>query len=109
MITPKWKQLQDYIASHLYELDPNARSTKASGGSTELHDIKTNCGLAIEAKDYNKKSVYNEDWMQKVIEEIPLHSDKTAILVTRNKDGKVRVHMDFEDFLRIYKEWWRKK
>ncbi len=76
------------------QIDPYATHTKAS----RYGDLKVK-GLHIECKDYNKKSVYNEDWMKKCIEEVPLHSDKIPLLITRNKDKKIRVHMDFQDFL----------
>lgn len=98
----KWFLFQEQIAKKFEEIAPNARSTKASGASTEKGDIKGVPGLHIECKDYNKISVYNEEWMQKVINEVPLHVDKTPILFTRNKDGKMRAHLDADDFIKLY-------
>lgn len=99
-----WEKFEDLIVQHFKEFDPFIRRTKASGASNEKGDIKTNLNLHIECKDYNKKSVYNENWMQKCIEEVPLHSKKLPILITRNKEDKIRVHMDFQDFLILFKE-----
>ena len=97
-----WQKFEDLIAGYLQEIDPHARPTKGSGNNTEKHDIKTSCGLACELKERNLKSVYNEDWMQKIIEEVPLHSNNIPVLLTRNKEGMIRVHMEWEDFWGLF-------
>lgn len=99
-----WYKLQEWVASQLNEIDKNARSTKASGACGEKGDVKNNVGLNIECKCYQKKNVWEVGWLEKCEEEIPLHSDKTAIVVTENKDGKRHVHLTFDDFWRIYKK-----
>lgn len=98
----KWYQLQELIAKWLEPIDPNARSTKASGGSTEKGDVHNNCGLHIECKDYDQDSVYQEKWMQKCIEEVPFHIDRLPVLFTRNKNGKIRAHLDGKEFIDLY-------
>ena len=101
----EWFLFQEFVASHFDDIDPTSRSTKASGGSTEKGDIKfQTVKLHIECKDYTTKTAYNEDWMQKCIDEVPFHSDKIPVLITRNKNGKIRAHMDFTDFVDMYKE-----
>jgi len=102
MRNKSWQQLEDFIANQLKDIDKFARHTKGSGNKNEKHDIKTVCGLAIECKQRNIKSVYNEDWMQKIIDEVPLHSQDIPILITENKDGKRRVHLNADDFINIY-------
>ena len=99
----KWFLLQEWVAGQLKELDPYARSTKASGACGESGDVRNTVGLNIECKCYNQQSPFKEQWLIKCQEEIPLHSKKVAIVVTENKDGKKRVHLDAEDFFRIYK------
>ena len=99
-----WQNFEDLISEYIKELDPHARPTKGSGNKGESHDIKTTCGLACELKERNLKSVYNEDWMQKNIEEVPLHSKDIPIVVTRNKENKIRVHMEWIDFWDLYVE-----
>lgn len=94
-----WQKFEDYIVEEMKQIDPYATHTKAS----RYGDLKVK-GLHIECKDYNKKSVYNEDWMKKCIEEVPLHSDKIPLLITRNEKKKIRVHLDFDDFMAILKE-----
>jgi hypothetical protein len=101
----KWQKFEDLIAEELKELDPYIKHTKGS----IYGDLKTSLALHIECKDYNKKNVYNEDHMQKCIEEVPLHSKKLPILITRNKDKKIRVHLDFYDFLNLYKKYYKLK
>lgn len=95
----KWQQFENYLVEEFKAVDPNATHTKGS----RYGDLKVE-GLHIEAKDYNTKSVFKEEWMIKCIEEVPLHSDKIPLLITRNKEDKIRVHMNFNDFLTLYKE-----
>jgi hypothetical protein len=82
---------------------------RASGGSilASLVMLKIRQILNIECKCYNKKSVYDEDWMEKVQAEVPLHSDKLAIVATLNKNDKFRVHLDGDDFFRMYIELYK--
>jgi len=99
----EWFQFQEYVAEALKPISPYARSTKGSGNSGELADVK-NDYLLVECKDENKKSVYNEEYMQKIINECPLHSNRVPILCTRNKDNKMRVHLDLDEFFDMYIE-----
>lgn len=96
-----WQKFEDLIAEELKEFDPHIKHTKGS----RYGDLKTSLPLHIECKDYKSKNVYNEDHMQKCIEEVPLHSKKFPILITRNKDGKIRIHMDFYDFKEFYEKY----
>lgn len=99
----KWWKFQEYIADKLKEVDPYARSTKASGGSTELYDIKTSVDLAFECKQRETKSVtVNEGFWKKLCNEIPLHSKKIPVLALQNKDEKKWAVVDLDDFLDIY-------
>jgi len=104
-----WQKFEDLISEYIKEIDKYARPTKGSGNKCEKHDIRTNCGLACELKERNLKSVYNEDWMQKIINEVPLHSQDVPILLTRNKEGKIRVHMEWIDFWEIFKGHYKGK
>lgn len=104
-----WQKLEDLIAEYIKDIDPYARPTRGSGNGNESHDIKTTCGLACELKERNLKSVYNEDWMQKIIEEVPLHSKDIPITVTRNNENKIRVHMEWIDFWDLYTELYKLK
>lgn len=104
-----WWKFQELIAEKFREIAPFARSTKASGGSTEKGDLTNIPGLHCEMKDYNKDSVYQEKWMQKVIEEVPLHVQRIPVLFTRNKDGKIRAHLEGDDFIKLYIEHFKAK
>lgn len=102
---PKWKKFQDLVADEFKDIDPYARSSKGSGNCGEKGDIKFSCiDLHIECKDENKINVFQDKYLQKCIEEVPLHSKKLPVLITRNKENKIRVHMDFLDFVKLYKE-----
>jgi hypothetical protein len=99
-----WQKFEDIIVEQLKEVDPYAHTTKASGGSTIKGDITNSIGLHIECKQRNIKSVYNQDWYEKCEAEIPLHSDKIAVLCTCSSENKKMIHMSFDDFWRLYKE-----
>jgi len=103
----KWFLLQEWVADELKDIDPYARSTKQSGGGSEKGDVRNSCGLNCECKCYNTKSPYQEKWLAKCQEEIPLHSDKIAIVVTENCEGKKRVHIDANDFFEMFKRLWK--
>jgi len=105
MRNKSWQQLEDFITEFLSKHDPYARPTKGSGNKGEKHDIKTSCGLAIECKDNQSlKNGYKENDMKKIIDEVPLHSQDIPILVTRNKEKVIRVHLTWSDFWEIYSE-----
>lgn len=100
-----WQKLEMWICDQLKDLDPHVKRTPGSGNGGSKGDIKfsTNIGLHIEAKWRNLKSVFNLDWFTKTEGEIPLHSDKIALLITENKDGDIMAHLRAEDFFEIYK------
>ena len=102
-----WQKLEDFVCQELKEIDPNTHPTKASGGSTIKGDISNNVNLHIECKQRNIKSVYNQEWYSKCQNEVPLHSSKVAIVITENKDKKRMVHLSLEDFLEIYKNYYK--
>jgi len=101
----KWQQLEEWICEKLKELDPYIRRTKGSGNKGEKGDLKfsTNLGLHIEAKYRDLLSVYNQRWLEKCEEEIPLHVNKIAVVITENKEGKRVAHLDAEDFIELFK------
>lgn len=105
----KWEQLEEYICQELKELDPHIKRTPGSGNKGCKGDIKfsTNIGLHIEAKCYKTKSPFKQEWLDKCISEIPLHSNKIGIVVTENKNKDKVVHLAWQDFLEIYKNYYK--
>jgi len=101
----KWMLLEEWVCEQLKDLDPSTMRTPGSGNGNKKGDIcsKSNTGLHIECKCYQKKNVWNIDWLTKCEAEIALHSKKRAIVVTENRDGKKIVHLEAEDFFEIYK------
>ena len=99
-----WEQLEELILAYVKELDHYAKRCPGSGNKGRKGDIVTSINLGIEIKDRNTKSPYDEKWLSKCAEEIPLHSQKIPIVVTRNSEGKIRVHLDWSDFWEIYKK-----
>ena len=100
-----WEQLEEFILAYVKELDPYAKRCPGSGNKGRKGDLVTSCGLKIECKDNQSlKNAYKENDMQKIIEEVPLHSQDIPILITRNQDKKIRVHLNWECFWDIYKK-----
>ena len=106
-----WEMLEQWICNILKALDDSIKRTPGSGNGFKKGDVccKTNIGLHVEAKCYQKKNVWNVDWLKKCEEEIPLHSDKIAIVVTENNKKEKHVHIDAEDFFNLYIEYWELK
>lgn len=99
-----WIKLEELILQDIQDVDKHAKRTPGSGNKGRKGDLFTSCGLLIECKDNQSlKSAYKESDMIKIIEEVPLHSQDVPILITRNKEKKIRVHMEWNDFWEIYK------
>lgn len=97
-----WQQFEDFLAEEFKEIAPHVTHTKGS----RYGDLKNLPGLHVEAKSYDNVNVYKEEWLKKCLEEIPLHSDKMGIVVTKNKNNDVRVHMSWFDFKDLFFEWY---
>lgn len=103
-----WQKFEDYIVESLRDIDEYCRASKGSGNKGELHDIKTKTGIAVECKFRRTKSVtIKEKTWEKLVEEIPFHSDKIPVLALQNKNKKKWAVLDLDDFLEMYKELYR--
>lgn len=99
----QWIKLEEFILECIKELDIYVKRSPGSGNKGRKADLVTRLPLHIECKQRNLKSCYRQEWYDKSQEEIPLHSDKIAILVTEDKDKKRMVHLNWEDFWELYK------
>lgn len=99
-----WEKFEDFIAEELKQIDPHVKHTKGS----RYGDLKCK-GLHIECKSYANKNTYREEWMKKCMSEVPLHSDKLPLLVTKNAMNDIRVHMNWFDFKELYFEYYKLK
>lgn len=100
-----WQVFEDFIAEELKEIAPYATHTKGS----RYGDLKNVPGLHVECKAYQNKNVYKQEWMDKCTEEVPFHSSKTPILITKNQDNDIVVHLSWIDFKNIYFEYHKLK
>jgi len=99
----KWIQLEELILEYIKEIDIYAKRSPGSGNKGRKGDLVTSCGLKLECKDNQSlKNAYKEADMDKIIKEVPLHSQDIPVLITRNKDEKIRVHLEWTDFWSIY-------
>jgi len=104
-------KLEMWVVGQLMPIDPTARQSKASGASTENYDVQTSVPLAIECKiqGVNKNPVIHIDTWEKLVQEIPMRSDRIPVLFIQNATGQRFAIMDaenfFDDFVyKLYKE-----
>jgi len=104
MKNPEWKQFQDYIAQQLKEIDPYARSTKASGAKGEIGDVN-NKYMIIECKLRNVKSpsINMKTWF-KLNREVPISSERFPMLALKQKDGYKFAVLDLDQYLEDFIE-----
>jgi hypothetical protein len=110
----EWESLENWIVEKFKKYDPFVKRSPGSGNKSVKGDLKfssNSCGLHIEAKQRNKISVYDENWLEKCASEIPLHmaNSKIPIIFTMNKDHKIRVHLDADDFMKIFDGYFEQK
>ena len=93
-----------WVSGMLQKIDKWARPSKASGASTELYDITTAIPLAIECKIQGTKvnpTISLITW-DKLVEEIPLRSDRVPVLFIQNKHGERFAILKAEQFFEEY-------
>lgn len=100
------KKLENYIAEKFKEAGyPNARPSNGSGQCGSVGDISGVKDFAVEAKLRNTKDIVTkQDVWNKLINEIPLSSERVPMYVLQNKNKKRWVCLDVEDFFEILKE-----
>jgi len=92
-------KLEAWVASMLKKIDKHARPSKASGASTENYDLQTEIPLAIECKIRNiKNPVINLITWDKLLNEIPMRSNRTPVLFLQNVHGDKFAVLNAEDF-----------
>jgi len=83
----KQNKLELWLVEKLKRIDPTARQTKNSGGSTELGDIR-NEFLYVEAKEkHTKENIimdYKKEWNHS-IHELPVNNLKPVVMLKENK------------------------
>ena len=93
-------ELEIWVAAMLKKIDKFVRPSKASGASTESYDIQTNIPLAIECKikRTNLNPVISMITWDKLLNEIPMRSDRIPVLFIQNTHGKRFAVLDANDF-----------
>jgi hypothetical protein len=98
------RELEDYIACLLEDIDPKSRPTIGSGSGKEISDI-LNKKFYVECKKRNTKSITIQPkvW-NKLCSEVPVGSLKIPIYVLENVDSQKWIVMDIKDFITIITE-----
>ena len=100
----KGRELENYVAAVLGEIDPKARPTVGSGGVREIADI-LNKYFFVECKKRNTKSVtIKEDVWIKLCGEIPVGSLKIPLYILANENNVRWAVLELKDLIRILGE-----
>ena len=102
----KGRKLEWYIAEKFRELGyKNACPSNGSGNKGSSGDISGVENWVVEAKLRNTKDItIKEDVWKKLVEEIPLGSERLPLYVLENKNQKRWVVMDLEDWFYLIGE-----
>lgn len=102
----KGRKLEKYICEKFKEIGyKNARPSNGSGNKGSIGDVSGVEDFAVEAKVRNTKNItiQQEIW-NKLVNEIPLSSERKPLYILENKNRKRWVVMDAEDFFRLIGE-----
>lgn len=96
-------ELENYIVQKFQELGINASRTKGSGNQGQISDVN-NPYFCVECKNRNVKDiVLKEDVWLKLLNEIPLHSERKPLYILGNKNKKVWAVTDVDTFFELVK------
>ena len=95
----KGKQLELWVLSQFSE-DKLARLSRGSGNNNDIGDVVTS-NYFFECKNWNKDCVtLSMKIWNKLINQLPINTNKIPIYVYQNKSNKKFIIMDAEDFFR---------
>lgn len=95
---PLWRQLQQYTAKVLGNIEEPGKETKGSGNVKGNGDVITD-HLMLECKLRTRKNIIidHDHWI-KIREEAEL-IDRYPALVCKNRDNNIMISMDLDDFI----------
>jgi len=100
------KKLENYIVEKFKEIGyRNACPSNGSGQCGSVGDISGVNDFAVEAKLRTTKDItIKQDIWDKLVNEIPLSSERVPLYVLENKNERRWVCMDFDDFINLIGE-----
>lgn len=100
------KKLENYIAEKFKEIGyKNARPSNGSGQCGSVGDISGVEDFAVEAKLRNTKDItIKQDVWDKLVNEIPLSSERVPLYILENKNRRRWVVLDVKDFFKLIGE-----
>lgn len=101
------RELENYIAEKFKDLGyKNACRSNGSGNKGSLGDLSGIENFVVECKNRNTESVtINKEVWEKLVSSIPLHSNRSPMLILRNKNKQTFCVLDAEDMFTILKGW----
>ncbi len=91
--------LEEIVVSYIKKLEPRARRTKNSGGSTELEDVLSTLFMVQCKVDniHHNIIIKIADW-NKLFKNLPIDSRRIPIFINQQADGIVTVTLTIEDY-----------
>jgi len=98
-------KLEELVISYIKKIEPTARKTKNSGGSTELEDILSeNFIVQCKVDNTHKNIIIKKVDFDKLRNALPINSTRIPIFVNQHKGGLITVTLTLEDYFKtIYK------
>ena len=95
------KELENYVCEKFKEIGLNAYPSNGSGNKGSVGDI-SGVPFGIECKKRNTKDItIKEEIWNKLVNEIPLSSERKPLYILENKNKKRWVCMDINDFFNL--------
>jgi len=97
------RELENCVVTHLKDLGyEKARISKGSGNKGELGDVAGQDLFVAECKNRNTKNVtIKEEVWRKLLNDIPLHSQRFPIYFLGNSEGRRWAVLDINEFFKL--------
>ncbi len=98
-------KLEEIIVDRIRVIEPTARRTKNSGGSTELEDVRSSLFMVqCKVDNSHKNIIVKKEDFDKLQNALPINSKRIPIFANQQKDGLITITLKLDDYFRtIYK------
>jgi len=101
------KELEALVSLKFQELGyPNAKRSNGSGNKGQHGDIQGQDIMIVECKNRNTQDItLKEEVWNKLVAELPLHSQRLPMYILGNKNKKVWCVLDIDTMFEILSVW----
>jgi Holliday junction resolvase len=97
----KGNDLENLVIEYLRQIDSSVKRSRASGASNDIGDIVCK-DFFVEAKNWNKENVIiDQKIWQHLLNQMPINSTKTALLIQKSNNGRIFVSLEIKDFFNL--------